>query len=118
MSKSPPTETKRAKHFTAFRSAAEEAAMKDEQDVWENEGGHMSSTKGRIVRAPGNERPYKVILSHADGAESERAFATMREAEAFIRRCTPAPPTRRTLYDRDAPGDWAPRDRNLRGDFS
>ncbi len=30
--------------FTIFRSAAEEAHSKVEQDNWDNEGGHMRST--------------------------------------------------------------------------
>ena len=47
--------------------------MKVEQDIWDNEGGHMSSARGR-----------------------------MREAEAFIRRNTPRPAERCTLFDRAA----------------
>lgn len=76
--------------------------MKIGEEAWDNEGGHMSSTAGRIVRTPGCALAYKVILSHHGRTESERAFATMREAEAFIRRNTPIPPARRTLYDRAA----------------
>jgi hypothetical protein len=97
----PPTP---AEHFTPFRSAAEEAAMKAGEDQWDNEGGHMSATAGRIVRTPGSTFPYKVVLSHGRGAQTERGFATMRAAEAFIRRNTPVPTARRTLYDRDAQG--------------
>ena len=104
MSTSMPPLSKSEMHFTAFRSAAEEAAMtKAEQDNWDNEGGHMSSTAGRIVRTPKCHMPYKVVLSHDGGGDTERAFVTMREAEAFIRRNTPVPAARRTLYDRDAP---------------
>jgi len=97
------------KHFTAFRSAAEEAATtKAEQESWDNEGGHMSSTAGRIVQTPGSDTPYKVVLTHDRGEETTRAFATMREAEAFIRRNTPVPAARRTLYDRAAPEPGKP----------
>jgi len=74
-------------------------------EVWENEGGHMSSRFGRIVRDPAGQEPYKVILSHDQGAESERAFATMRDAEAFVRRNTPRPKARSTFWDREAPKD-------------
>lgn len=102
MSTLPPTSPKPGKHFTPFRSAAEEAATKSSEQAWDNEGGHMSSTVGRIVRAPGCELPYKVILTHCGGAETERGFASMREAEAFIRRNTPVPAAARTLYDRPA----------------
>ena len=97
------------KHFTAFRTAAEEAAMKTGEAEWDNEGGHMSSTAGHIVRTPGSRLPYKVVLNHHGCADSERGFATMREAEEFVRRNTPVPAARRTTYDRAAdPGANSP----------
>jgi hypothetical protein len=92
----------RGKHFTTFRSAAEEAALKTGEESWDNEGGHMSSSAGRIVRTPGAVFPYKVVMSHHGRADTARAFSTMREAEAFIRRNTPVPAPRRSLYDRPA----------------
>jgi hypothetical protein len=54
------------------------------------------------VCTPGAELPYKVVLSHHDRGETSSAFATMREAEAFIARNTPVPSARSTLYDRNA----------------
>jgi hypothetical protein len=69
----------------------------------ENEGGHMSSTGGRVVRVPDAELPYVAVLSHHESEATEHAFATMREAEAFIKRNTP--PLARSLsalYDRPA----------------
>ena len=98
---SKPEDTQSGKHFTVFHSAAEEGAKSDEEQC-AAEGGHMSSESGRIVHAPGSELPYKVILTHDDGDDSERAFATMREAESFIQRNTPVPAARRTTYDRSA----------------
>ena len=77
--------------------------MTIEQEKWDNESGHMSSTAGRIVRTPDRDRPYKVVLTHEDDDTTEHAFATTREAEAFIRRNTPKPPERDTSRDR-APG--------------
>jgi len=77
--------------------------MKREEQTVENEGGHMSSTAGRVTRVSGAELPYVAILSHHESEATEHAFATMREAEAFIKRNTP--PTRRSLsalYDRPA----------------
>jgi hypothetical protein len=78
--------------------------MQDSGDQnWTNEGGHMSSTAGRITRVAGAELPYVAILSHHQSEATEHAFATMREAEAFIKRNTP--PLARTLsalYDRPA----------------
>jgi hypothetical protein len=91
------------KSFTVFRSAAEEAAMKSEEQGWENEGGHMSSTCGRIIRRAGEDLPFLAILSHHDTECTEHAFATMREAEAFIKRNTPVPERKLSkLYDRPA----------------
>ena len=78
--------------------------MKGGEETWENEGGHMSFTAGRIVRTPAAVFPYKVVMSHHGRADTARAFETMREAEAFIRRNTPVPAARHTLYDRAAPG--------------
>ena len=70
----------------------------------DNEGGHMSSTTGHVIRRPGTNLPYVVVLSHHGSDETKHAFATMREAEAYIRRNTPVPSrTLSALYDRPAP---------------
>jgi hypothetical protein len=79
--------------------------LKTDEDNSDREGGHMSSRFGRIVRTSDADLPYKVILSHDQVAETERSFATMREAEDFIRRNTPRPKARSTFWDRDAPED-------------
>ncbi|HEX6072952.1 MAG TPA: hypothetical protein VFY95_08090 [Sphingomicrobium sp.] len=76
--------------------------MKTGEDDWDNEGGHMSFTAGRVVRTPGCETPYKVVLTHDVREPTEYTFATMQEAEAFIRRNTPRPAARCTLFDRAA----------------
>jgi cold shock CspA family protein len=96
-----PTHSRR-KSFSVFRSVAEEAATKAEQDEWDNEGGHMSSTSGLVVSTPGAELPYKVVLRHEGSPDTERAFGTMQECEAFIRRKTPKPKPRSTLLDQEA----------------
>ena len=89
--------------FTVFRSAAEEAERKREEQAWDNEGGHMSSTAGRITHVPDADLPYVVILSHHGSETTEHAFGTMREAEAFIKRNTPVPArSLSALYDRPA----------------
>jgi hypothetical protein len=93
--------TPKHKSFTVFRSAAEEAKMKDDELNWDNEGGHMSCTSGRVITVRGKDKPFKVIMSLPDGETSEHRFATMREAEAFVRRNTPRPPERSTTYDRE-----------------
>jgi len=91
----------KSKHrgFSIFRSARDEADKKLEMQG--GEGGHMSSTAGRIVGTPDSEMPYKVILTLESGDTTEHAVATMREAEAFIRRNTPRPAVRSTTYDHD-----------------
>lgn len=112
MSVPAPPAPKGGKHFTPFYSAAEEAVTKAEEET-SKDGGHMSSTCGRIVRTPGADLPYKVVLTHHGRAESTHSFATMREAEAFIRRNTPVPAPRSTLRDQDAteaPPIHAPND--------
>ena len=53
------------------------------------------------MRAPGADLPYKVVLTHHGRDETTQSFATMREAEAFIRRNTPVPAARSTLRDHD-----------------
>jgi len=72
-------------------------------DSHPDEGGHMSSRYGRIVRTSDPDRPYKAILTHDECAETECAFATMREAEAYVRRNTPRPKARSKFWDRDGP---------------
>lgn len=61
--------------------------------------GHIS---GRVVRILGG-KPYKVVMLPAVCPGTEPMFATMREAEAFIRQSTPITgPTLSALYDRAA----------------
>jgi hypothetical protein len=75
--------------------------MNVDTDSWDNEGGHMSSSSGRVLRVPGAESPYTVILTRPDLVDLCQSFRTMREAEAFVRRNTPIPaPALSTLYDR------------------
>jgi hypothetical protein len=96
--------------FSAFRTAAAEAVTKREADImrdaekaWDSEGGHMSSTAGRVMHVSGSDLPYVVILAHHGCDASEHGFATMREAEAFIKRNTPIPGRALSaLYDRPA----------------
>ena len=72
-------------------------------DDYPGEGGHMSSRYGRIIRTSDPDLPYQAILTHDECAETACSFATMKEAEAFIRRNTPRPKARSTFWDREAP---------------
>jgi len=97
------SERSKGKSFTVFHSAAEEAEMKRAAQDWANEGGHMSSTSGRVVNRSGEDLPFVAILSHHGSECTEHGFATMREAEAFIKRNTPVPQRKLSkLYDRPA----------------
>lgn len=92
----------KGRSFSIFRSAGEEAEMrKCEEPLREDEGGHMSCTSGRIVSSPGAQQPYKAVMTREGGDTFEVSFATMGQAEAFIRRNTPNPPARSTTYDHD-----------------
>ena len=75
---------------TLFR-AAQQAAVRLEEEIWDNEGGHVMASGWRVVRSPAAEMPYTVILTHEDSEPTEHSFETMREAEDFIRRNTTAP---------------------------
>lgn len=75
--------------------------MKRGEQKWANEGGHMSSTSGRVRSVPGARLPYVVVLTHHESQATKHSFATMREAEAFIKRNTPVPGScLSSLYDR------------------
>jgi len=73
------------------------------RDGGANEGGHMSSRFGRVIRNGDAKLPYTAILTHDECAETQCSFATMREAEAFIKKNTPRPKPRSTFWDRSAP---------------
>ena len=93
----------RGESFTAFRSAAEEAEIMSDEQSCDNEGGHMSSIAGRVTRSSG-AMPYIVTLTHHLSDATTHSFATMRQAEAFIKRNTPVPGAAlSTTYDRPAP---------------
>jgi len=90
--------------FTIFRTAAEEAQLRQDEHAWDNEGGHMSPTGGCVVSKPQAELPYVVTLTHHLSEATEHSFASMREAEAFIKRNTPVSgAVLSTTYDRPAP---------------
>ena len=47
---------------------------------------------GRVVMTPEEELPYKVVLQHEDGADSEHEVATVQAGEKMIREQLPAAP--------------------------
>jgi len=58
---------------------------------------------GRVIRTLDRKLPYKVVMLPAVCPGTEPTFATMREAEEFIRRNTPVPARALSdLYDRTA----------------
>ena len=88
--------------FSIFRTASEEAVMKEEAAAKRAaEGGHMSCKSGRIVCSPGAGLPFTAVMTREDDTTFEVGFQTMSAAEAFIRRNTPSPEERSTAYDHD-----------------
>ena len=90
----------RKTHFSVFRTASEEA----EHESWDNEGGHVDHLDGVVVSMPGGVMPYKAVLTNSATDQSEQCFATIHEAEAFIRRNTPTPISRSSLLGPAAEG--------------
>ena len=93
------------KHFTPFYSAAEESFAVKGQESWDNEGGRVSSLRGCIVNVPGAHLAYKVLLIRRGRPDTEHSFATMHEAEAFIRRNSRVSEQRSIPDDPDA-AEW------------
>ena len=90
------------KGFSIFRTAGEEAEMKEEAAAQRAaEGGHMSCKSGRIACSRGAGLPFTAVMTRDDDTTFEVGFQTMSEAEAFIRRNTPSPGARSTAYDHD-----------------
>ena len=88
--------------FSIFRSASEEAEIRHHEAAQrDDEGGHMSCSSGRVVCSPGTGMPFTAVMTREDDGMFEVSFATMREAEAFIRRNTPSPAARSTTYGHD-----------------
>ena len=77
--------------------------MRAAQDGWTNDGGDMCA-EGRVTLNPAAGLPYLVILTRQEGGIIERAFTTMREAEAFVRRNTPAAVAPCATFERPADG--------------
>ena len=103
MSIRPPRLPRPHRHFTPFYSVAEESLARLEQQSRGTLDGGMAAACERIVSTPGADLPYKVLLTRNHRAEAAHPFATMRDAEAFIRRNSPATTSAlSTLYDRDA----------------
>ncbi len=85
-----------------FRSAREEAEFRHHDAAQrDDKGGHMRCTSGRIVCNPSTGMPFTAVMTCEGGDTFEVSFATMREAEAFIRGNTPSPAARSTTYDHD-----------------
>ena len=82
------------KGFSIFRSAGEEAEMRERDELQqERQGGHVSRTGGRVVSSPG----AKCLQGWHDASgrwHVRGSSATSREAEAFVCRNTPCPPAR------------------------
>jgi hypothetical protein len=89
--------TPNPRHFTAFRSAAEEVytLLVVREDCGE-EGGHTYATAGYIMATPGAELPYKAVFNHHDRADTEQPCETISACRVLIARNTRATATRAT----------------------
>jgi len=59
----------------------------------------VATTRSRIVQTGTKKKPYKVVLEHESGGDTEIAVETIREGEALIKREMPTPPERDTSRD-------------------
>jgi hypothetical protein len=62
----------------------------------------MSATRGHVVKTPAKKEPYKVVLEHEIGPDTDEPVSSVREGEKLIRQETPIPPERDTTRDRPA----------------
>jgi hypothetical protein len=62
----------------------------------------MVATRGHVVLTPDEDLPYKIVLEHDDGENTEQPVSTVREGEALITGATPAPPEPNTSWDHPA----------------
>jgi hypothetical protein len=63
----------------------------------------MAASRGRVVQTPAGGKPYKVVLEHEGGPDTEEPVCTVREGEDLIKEETPSPPEHDTTFDRPAP---------------
>ena len=65
--------------------------------------------RGRVVRTPGDSRPYKVIFSAEQVLISEHPVSSVREGEALIRAKCDAP----AFFQADAKREWREPDEGI-----
>ena len=49
--------------------------------VCDTEEALVTATRGRVVRTPTEKKPYKVVLEHDGGPDTEQGLETVRECE-------------------------------------
>jgi len=82
---------------TPEHGTAERAEMKRGEQGWDNEGGRRQWRAPRIVHVANSELAYHVMV----GRTVKACFATMRDAENFVRRTgSGSAPSLSALYDR------------------
>jgi hypothetical protein len=62
----------------------------------------MAATRGHVVKTPAKKEPYKIVLEHEVGPDTEESVSSVKEGERLIRQETPTPPKRDTTLDRPA----------------
>ena len=63
-----------------------------------------AATRGHVVLTPDDDLPYKVVLEHEQGENTEQPVSTIREGEALIIEATPSPPEPNTSWDHPVAG--------------
>jgi hypothetical protein len=63
---------------------------------------HAACVTFRVVLMPSDDAAYTVVIACGGDELSRHSFATMQEAETFIRTAMPSPAPRSTLYDRES----------------
>lgn len=84
----------------SFGSSPKKAENKRREQEWDNEGGYVNLDSSGVRHVANAALPYVAVLELEGGETIEQAFATMHEAEAFIKRNTPTPRVAlSSLYD-------------------
>jgi hypothetical protein len=80
---------------TGSRSIVEDAVQGSPTTVSASAG----ATRGHVVLTPDDDLPYKVVLEHEQGENTEQPVSTIREGGALITKTIPTPLEPNTSWD-------------------
>lgn len=90
------------RHFFRFYVCSRGGGKKKMRKRLILSGNSYEAISGEIVQTTGDEHPYKVVLKFAGGVMTEHPCHSNRDAQEFIRKCTPRPRPRDRSRDRPA----------------